>query len=61
MLRYAYYLQNLSPGLVENDILTAGSDNDLVNLMPRLAGSQVAKALMFAISTPENVLVSNLD
>ncbi|CAD7092019.1 unnamed protein product [Hermetia illucens] len=51
---------NLSPGLVENDILTAGSDNDLVNLMPRLAGSQVAKALMFAISTPENVLVQDI-
>lgn len=49
-------MQNISPGLVENDILT--DDNDLVKFMPRLKGKDVADAVLFAISVPQHVLVS---
>lgn len=53
-------MQNISPGLVENDILTtAGSDNsELVKYMPRLKPETVAKAVVFAITAGEDVLVN---
>lgn len=52
--------QNISPGLVENDILTTheSDNNELVKYMPRLKPEDVAKAVIFAITTPQNVLVS---
>ncbi|XP_055907156.1 farnesol dehydrogenase-like [Eupeodes corollae] len=53
-------IMNISPGLVENDIVTANSDNDLVTLMPRLAPAEVAKAVIFAICTPDNVLIQDI-
>lgn len=45
---------------MENDILTTHEtdDNALVKYMPRLKPEDVAKALIFAITTPQNVLVS---
>lgn len=53
---------SISPGLVENDILTTdGCDNnEIVKYMPRLKPADVAKAVSFIISMPDNVLVSNL-
>lgn len=53
-------MQNISPGLVENDILTThGSDNnELVKYMPRLKPEDVAKAIIFAITAAPDVLVS---
>lgn len=53
-------MQNISPGLVENDILTThGSDNnEFVRYMPRLKPEDVAKAVIFAITMPADVLVS---
>lgn len=52
-------MKNISPGLVENDILTTdGSDNELVKYMPRLKPEDVAKAVIFAITASEQVLVS---
>lgn len=45
---------------MENDILTtSGSDdNEVVRYMPRLAPEDVAKAVIFAITMPQHVLVS---
>lgn len=59
-------MQNISPGLVENDILTTageirgekGDNNELVKYMPRLKPEEVAQAVIFAITAPQNVLVS---
>lgn len=55
-----FSFQNISPGLVENDILTtSGTDNnELVKFMPRLKPEDVAKAIIFIISNPSDVLVS---
>ncbi|XP_055377840.1 farnesol dehydrogenase-like [Condylostylus longicornis] len=53
-------VMNISPGLVQNDILSTGGDNDLVKLMPTLDPVEVARAVMFAMCTPENVLVQDL-
>lgn len=52
--------QNISPGLVENDILTTHGtdDSELVKYMPRLKPEDVAQAVIFAITTPQHVLVS---
>lgn len=52
--------QNISPGLVENDILTThgSDDSELVKYMPRLKPEDVAQAVIFAITTPQHVLVS---
>lgn len=57
---FSFCTQNISPGLVENDILTThgSDDNELVKYMPRLKGEDVAQAVIFAITTPQNVLVS---
>lgn len=56
-------MQNISPGLVENDILTTkgSDDNELVKYMPRLKPEDVAQAVVFAITQPQNVLVSWFD
>lgn len=45
---------------MENDILTtAGTDNnELVKYMPRLKPESVAKAVVFAITVDEDVLVN---
>lgn len=45
---------------MENDILTtAGTDNnELVKYMPRLKPESVAKAILFAITVDEDVLVN---
>lgn len=53
-------MQNISPGLVENDILTTHGtdDNELVKYMPRLKPEDVAKAVIFAITASADVLVS---
>lgn len=55
-----FFNQNISPGLVENEILTTlgTDDNDLVKYMPRLKPEDVAQAVIFAITTPQHVLVS---
>jgi NADP+-dependent farnesol dehydrogenase len=50
------YFQSISPGLTNQDIL-ADTDSDLIKLMPRLEPQDVSDAVMFAISTPENVNV----
>lgn len=54
------WIQNISPGLVENDILTTNGtdDNELVKYMPRLKPEDVAQAVIFAITAPQHVLVS---
>lgn len=51
-------LQSLSPGLVKNDIITYKSTHDIIKLMPHLDPVHVANALMYIITTPDNVLVS---
>lgn len=45
---------------MENDILTTRGcdDSELVKYMPRLKPEDVAHAVIFAITTPPNVLVS---
>lgn len=45
---------------MENDILTTrgSDDSELVKYMPRLKPEDVAHAVIFAITTPPNVLVS---
>ncbi|XP_055297672.1 farnesol dehydrogenase-like [Sitodiplosis mosellana] len=55
-------VSNISPGLVENDILTtSGSDeNELVKYMPRLKPDDVAQAVVFAITMPQNVLIQDI-
>ncbi|KAJ6636260.1 Farnesol dehydrogenase [Pseudolycoriella hygida] len=55
-------ITNISPGLVENDILTtAGSDNnELVKYMPRLKPESVAKAVVFAITADQDVLIQDI-
>lgn len=60
LIAFFFPIQNISPGLVENDILTTHEkdDNDLVKYMPRLKPEDVAQALIFAITTPQHVLVS---
>lgn len=46
---------------MENDILTTRGcdDSELVKYMPRLKPEDVAHAVIFAITTPPNVLVRN--
>lgn len=53
---------NISPGLVENDILTThgSDDNELVKYMPRLKPEDVAQAVIFAITTPQHVLIQDI-
>lgn len=46
----------VSPGLVENDGL-AQSEHELLKLMPKLKPEDVSKAVLYAISVPENVNV----
>lgn len=48
---------------MENDILTThgSDDNELVKYMPRLKPEDVAQAVIFAITTPQHVLVSRFD
>lgn len=60
MVDFFLFQKNISPGLVENDILTThgSDDNELVKYMPRLKGDDVAQAVIFAITTPQHVLVS---
>lgn len=55
-------IQNISPGLVENDILTTQihDNNELVKYMPRLKPEDVAHTVIFAITTPQHVLVSRM-
>lgn len=45
---------------MENDILTTHEvdNNELVKYMPRLKPEDVAKAVVFAITVPQHVLVS---
>jgi hypothetical protein len=42
------------------DIGTLNTSHDMIKLMPKLKPQDVAEAVIFAISTPENVLVMNL-
>lgn len=44
----------LSPG----DIGTLNTSHEMIKLMPKLSPQDVADAVLYAISTPENVLVS---
>lgn len=48
--------QSISPGLVDTDIVS-NSDNDIINYMPRLKPQDVSRAVLFAITNPENVQV----
>lgn len=49
--------QSISPGLVESENIASGSDNEMLKFMPRLKPEDVAKAVLFAISTPDHVQV----
>uniref|UniRef100_A0A182Q6Z3 Dehydrogenase n=1 Tax=Anopheles farauti TaxID=69004 RepID=A0A182Q6Z3_9DIPT len=53
---------SISPGLVEGDIVSTSStkDNDIVNYMPKLKPEDVAEAVLYAITTPENVQIHEL-
>lgn len=55
--RQIKYFQSISPGLVESDNIVSGSDNEILKFMPRLKPEDVAKAVLFAISTPDHVQV----
>lgn len=55
--KYKNYFQSISPGLVESDIIVSGSDNEILKFMPRLKPEDVAKAVLFVISTPDHVQV----
>lgn len=52
------FLQSISPGLVEDDIIASGTENEIIKLMPRLKADDVAKVVLFILACPENVLVS---
>ncbi|XP_040167104.1 farnesol dehydrogenase-like isoform X1 [Anopheles arabiensis] len=53
---------SISPGLVEGDILSTNTskDNEIVNYMPKLKPEDVAEAVLYAITTPENVQIHEL-
>ncbi|CAO1443037.1 unnamed protein product [Diamesa serratosioi] len=51
---------SISPGLVEGDIGTLNTSHEMIKLMPKLNPQDVADAVIFAISTPENVLIHEL-
>lgn len=49
-------MQSISPGMVETDMIN-GMDPDLVSQLPKLKIGDVADAVLYAISTPQHVLV----
>lgn len=55
--KYKNYFQSISPGLVESDNIVSGSDNEILKFMPRLKPEDVAKVVLFVISTPDHVQV----
>lgn len=55
-----FFEQSISPGLVEQDIVTCCTDNELVQLMPKLKPEDVANALLYVITLPDHVQVHEL-
>ncbi|CAO1439256.1 unnamed protein product [Diamesa tonsa] len=53
-------ISSISPGLVEQDIITSLTDNELVGLMPKLKPEDVASAVMYAICTPDHVQIHEI-
>ncbi|XP_052872789.1 farnesol dehydrogenase-like [Anopheles cruzii] len=53
---------SISPGLVEGDILStvSSNENEIVKYMPKLKPEDVAEAVLYAITTPENVQINEL-
>jgi len=51
---------SISPGLVEGDIGTLNTSHEMIKMMPKLTPQDVADAVIYAISTPENVLIHEL-
>lgn len=43
------------------DIGTLNTSHDMIKMMPKLTPQDVADAVIYAISTPENVLVRHLE
>lgn len=46
--------------LILGDIGTLNTSHDMIKLMPKLKPQDVADAVLYAISTPENVLIHEL-
>lgn len=59
-LKIEFSLQSISPGLVEQDIITSCTDNELVTLMPKLKPEDVANSVLYCITLPEHVQVHEL-
>lgn len=60
---FGYHLQSLSPGLVKTDIFETGGfakDNLPFNKMPCLEVKHVSDAVLYLLSLPSNVNVSEL-
>uniref|UniRef100_A0A182IVL1 Dehydrogenase n=1 Tax=Anopheles atroparvus TaxID=41427 RepID=A0A182IVL1_ANOAO len=53
---------SISPGLVEGDILStvSANENEIVKYMPKLKPEDVAEAVLYAITTPDNVQIHDL-
>ncbi|XP_058128602.1 farnesol dehydrogenase-like [Anopheles ziemanni] len=53
---------SISPGLVEGDILStvSSNENEIVKYMPKLKPEDVAEAVLYAITTPDNVQIHDL-
>jgi NADP+-dependent farnesol dehydrogenase len=51
---------NVSPGLTETDIVATGSDNELIQLMPKLKPEHVANAVIWAICQPAEVQIQEI-
>lgn len=69
LIIYYFFFQSLSPGVVATDILAASGRSDGTNMseaaesianMPKLKSEDVAHSVMFLLSTPYNVNISEL-
>lgn len=59
-VNFIFILQSISPGLVEQDIIVSCTENELVQLMPKLKPEDVANAVQYVITLPEHVQVHEL-
>lgn len=51
------FFQSISPGLVDTELLTKATDHEMVKFMPKLQPEDVADALKYIITRPQNVNV----
>jgi NADP+-dependent farnesol dehydrogenase len=53
-------ITSISPGLVDSDIICSDADNEILKLMPTLHPKDVASAVLYAISVPEDVQIHEI-